>query len=252
MCRNLIFKILFLLLFLKCTGQENVTKKLGIGFLYANTENPIPIYKNPKNSTPIDIIKFEKDKSGIMKFITSFNLKPYIIYGGVSYEDDKKNVYNHFPVLAFRVIDTSKQYFKVVLNEQTFEEAFVKREKENVYYSKQKDFVDYFDVNYNSKWFLFETWERILLNATNISFINLLIYDKPNGKLIYKQVNYTDYFPFITNECKGDWIKVIKKPGSEFFFEKDTNYDGWVKWKENEVLNVNFGSISSVSGEIKK
>ncbi|MFH6997884.1 hypothetical protein ACHRVZ_08120 [Flavobacterium sp. FlaQc-57] len=252
MCRTLLFKILFLLFFIKSTGQEKDIKKLGIGFLHSNTENPLPLYKNQNDNIPIDILKFKKDESGVLQFVTNLKLKPYIIFEGDSYEDSKKHVYKHFPQLVFRVVDSSKQYFKVILNEVSGEEAFIKRDKKSVYYLKQKDFVGYSNSNYNSKWFVFETWETILLNAISIVSDKLIIYDKPNGKVIYKQVNNTDYLPFIVSEYKGDWIKFVKLPGREFFFDKNVNYDGWVKWKENEVITISFNSISYLSTEEKK
>lgn len=116
-----------------CNGQEIPNDiSIGIGFLATNTSFPIPFYKNENDSTPFDILKFNVREDGTTEFETKLKLKPYMISEGDSFEEGERNVNHglvHFaPELKFRVIDSTKTYFKVITNEKYNEEYYIKIE----------------------------------------------------------------------------------------------------------------------------
>ncbi|MRM84342.1 hypothetical protein [Riemerella anatipestifer] len=227
-------------------GQNNeLDVPLGIGILQVNTEYPIPLYRNINDRVPFDTIKFNIDKTGVTKFITKIDLKPYVIYEGDSYQTGERNIsvglVRFPPELKFRVVDSTKTTFTVITNEKSNEEFVIKRDAKSVYYKAEEEYYDNNCINcpnsiYNPRWYIFETWERYLKRVEFINKENLKIYDKPNGKIIFEEKN-DKLLPFNVIEVNGDWIKLKKGFGREFNFEKNIDYEGWTQWKDgNKIL----------------
>lgn len=232
-----------------CNGQKNaIPKIIGLGLLTANTQYPILLYKNTTDKAPYAVLKFETTKSGVTKFITTINLKPYVITGGDSFEEGKKNqnmgLIRFPPELKFQVIEASTASFKIVTNEETAETFVIKRDDKNAYYTTENQLFDNSCSNcpnskYNPRWYIFETWERYLKRAEFITKENIMIYDAPDGKVIFKNKDNT-FLPFQVTEVKGEWIKLKKGFGRESNFDNTKNYNGWTKWREgpNKIIDI--------------
>ncbi|MBV7440999.1 hypothetical protein KRX57_06160 [Weeksellaceae bacterium TAE3-ERU29] len=117
------FLILFsFLLFIYCGQSKKANRNLesdygvGIGLLTANTKHSIPLFQNTTDKIPIDSINIKVDETGITKFITDLELKPYALSGGYSYIEGERLVnmgLSRFPPeLKFIVIDSTKKHFK--------------------------------------------------------------------------------------------------------------------------------------------
>lgn len=232
-----------------CKGQENApTKTIGIGLLTANTQYPVFLYKAETDTEPFDVLKFEVEKSGVTKFISGINLKPYTLRKGDSNKEGEAHIRKgliHFPpMLRFRVVDTTALFFKVITNEETLETFIIKRDDKNAYYTTEQQRSDNSCSNcpnskYNPRWYIFETWERYLKRAEFITKENITIYDAPAGKIIFENKDNT-FLPFGVIEVKGEWIKLKKGFGREFNFDSTKNYSGWTKWREgeNKVIDI--------------
>ena len=243
MYKYLIILLPLVLCLYYCKGQKSAPEKLmGLGLLTVNTQYPIPLYQNGQDGVPFDVLKFERTKSGVTAFISRIKLKPYLMTGGNSDEEGKKNISMglvRFPAeLKFRVVAIADSFFKVVTNEETGETFIIKREHKSAYYMTLKELYDHNCSNcpgsgYNPRWYVFETWERYLKRVEFITKVNLVIYDRPNGKIIFENKQAT-FLPFTVTEVKGEWIKLKKGFGREFNFDSTQNYDGWTKWREGQ------------------
>lgn len=229
-----------------CKGQdESKNIPFGIGILETNTVYPIPLYKNKSDISPVEIINFKTRKNGSTEFITKLNLEPYAISEGDTYEEGKREIrHGLVPIgseLRFRVIDSTETYFKVITNEKTKEAYFIKINPEGAYYKTLSQVYENSCSNcpnskYNPNWNVFETWERYLKRVEFVTKRELKIYDKPNGTVIFEDIN-NDFLPFNVIELDGEWIKLKKGFGREFNFDESKNYDGWTQWKKgNKIL----------------
>ncbi|MBO0593246.1 hypothetical protein I2486_17720 [Cellulophaga sp. E16_2] len=228
-------------------GQENKASEItiGIGILHVNTTYPIYLYKDINDTLPFADIVFKKHKSGTTTISTALDLKPNSISEGGTHKADRELIKSGLAPtskkLNFIVTEASEYYFKVVTNKETNEAFFIKREKQHVYYKTkgalfQNSCSNCADSNYNPRWFIFETWERYLKRVHYIEKPNLILYDKPNGDIIFKNNDHS-FLPFNVVEVKGDWIKLKKATGRENMFDASENYDGWTQWKNgNEIL----------------
>jgi hypothetical protein len=237
--------ILFLFILCSCNGkgqQRAPEKIIGLGLLTVNTQYALPLYKNYTDNTPFDTLKFQVAKSGITSFLSKIRLKPYLMSGGDSYDAGRKNInmglIRFSPELKFRVADTTASLFKIVTNEETGESFFVKRNAANAYYTSEKELFDHScgncpGVRYNPVWYIFETWERYLKRVEFITKEHLVIYDQPNGKVIFENKENT-FLPFTVIAVKGEWIKLKKGFGREFNFDSSKNYNGWTRWREGQ------------------
>lgn len=245
--KHLVILLPMVLFLYNCEGQEKgMTKPIGIGLLTANTQSPLPLYKTEKDTTPVDVLKFKVEKSGVTKFMTKINLKPYELSIGDSHEAGKTNtrmgLIRFPPILRFRVVDSTDTFFKVITNEETLETLIIKRDNKNAYYISERERFDNNCVNcpsskYNPAWYIFETWERFLKRVEFITKKDLKIYDTPDGKIIFEN-NNNAFLPFGVTEVKGEWIKLKKGFGREFNFDDKKNYNGWTKWREGETMLI--------------
>lgn len=244
--KQYIYFFIFCFAVYDCTAQDKSNRvPIGIGFLETNTTYPIALYSNENDSVPFDIIRFRKRKDGTTKFITKLELKPYQISEGDSYEEGEREINSGLaPIgakLKFRVIDSTQNHFKIITNENSNQEFFIKVEPQKVYYKSLSQVYENNCPNcpglkYNPNWNVFETWDRYLKRVEFITKRNLKIYDKPNGKIIFED-KHNKFLPFNVIELKGDWIKLKKGFGREFNFDESKNYDGWIQWKNgNEIL----------------
>ncbi len=214
------------------TPVTKAQKLIGSGLLEMTTDRPIPLFRNAADSIPFDTLKFEIDKSGRTKFISRTAIAPYRLSEGDSYSEGNRNIASGLirfsPGLKFRVINTSNNIFEIVLNEQKMETCFI----------NLKHFFDMNKIDENdSTTYKYEPWVNYLKRAEYITKKNLIIYDRPEGHIIYEEKN-DRFLPFVVTEVSGDWIRLKKAFGREFNFDDLINYDGWTQWKSSDSILI--------------
>ncbi len=242
---SIYFIVLFFTLYSFEGQDESYNISLGIGTLEVNTIYPIPLYNDVNDSIPAHIIKFRTRKNGTTKFITQLTLIPYSISEGYTYKrgelERSHGLVAIGPELKFRVMDTTETSFKVLTNEKSNEVYYIKMDPSAAYYKSVNEVYENScancpDSKYNPNWNVFETWERYLKRVEFITKDDLVIYDKPNGTVIFENSS-NNFLPFNVTEVAGEWVKLKKGFGREFNFDESQNYDGWTQWKKgNNIL----------------
>ena len=247
MYKRLLMLIPIALCMIKCKDRKPVQPKaIGIGLLTVNTNFELPLYEQENDSLAFDVLKFKTGRSGVMRFITKINLKPYQMTGGDSFSEGERNVkmglIRFSPELKFRVLDTTMTSFKIVTNEKTWETFVVKRNAAAAYYTSEQQVSDNncsncTGSNYNPRWYINETWERYLKRVEYITKEHIKVYDQPNGKLIFDNKNNA-FLPFRVIGMKGEWIQLGKGFGRESDFGNFSNAEGWTKWRDGSKLTI--------------
>lgn len=245
--KNLFILMGFLSFLYSCARQkQGRPQAIGLGLLTVNTQYPIPLYKNEADELPFDTLKFEISKSGKTLFISGIELRPYLISEGDSDEEGeehlKMGLVRFGPELKFAVLDTGENFFRVIGNQAGMEEFVIKKVPGAVYYSEERMLSDNSCSNcpgsrYNPRWYVFETWERYLKRVEFITKDSLVIYEVPDGKVLFERKDQ-NFLPFAVTEVMGDWIKVKKGFGRESNFDTGGDYDGWIKWREGTHLLI--------------
>jgi hypothetical protein len=246
------FILLFpvLLCLYQCKEKKSTptkAKAIGLGLLTVNTAYPLQLFSNETDSIPFAILKFEQRRSGVTAFVTRIKLDPYLMSEGDSDEEGKRNIsmglIRFSPELKFRIVDTTASSFTVVTNEKTWQTFVIKKDSLNAYYTTEQQLFDNNcsncpGSNYNSRWYIFETWERYLKRVEYITKENLVIYDKPDGKAIFEN-RKQDFLPFGVEDVKGEWIKLKKGFGRESNFDSLQNYsNGWTQWRKGPQMLI--------------
>ncbi len=212
--------------YLTAQDSERI-QELGIGFLTVYTTAPVPLYAHFNDSIPAGILEFIPLKTGNIDFKCNIPLNPTIMYGGNTNKEAEENINSGlvriFPILRFTVTKESPYYFKVITNEKNFSQHYIKK-------SSKKNSIKY--------QYLYEDWEKYLQRAEYIELDTIEIYNKPNGKVIFKS-NSTDFLPFEVEKVMGDWIKLKKNKLFYHKYKKGVNYEGWYQWKKENVLRIN-------------
>jgi len=127
--------------FINCRKQDNLIsekvvleKEMGLGLLNITFNTPLKLYKNPKNSIAFDVLTFSIDSlaetKGKLLFNSTSKLKPYRMLSGDSDKEGNEHLNRGLvrfdPELIFRVIEKTNDYFKIILNEDTFVTAYIK------------------------------------------------------------------------------------------------------------------------------
>ena len=244
---TLILPVIFCLY--QCKGARSnpvEPKAIGLGLITVNTSYPLPLFKQGTDRIPFDTVKFELKKSGVTRFISKVKLGAYLMTVGDSYEAGQENINRGLvrfgPVLKFRVLDTTASSYTIVTNEQTWETMVIKKDPSNAYYTSERELDDNNCINcpgskYNPKWSIYETWERYLRRVEYITSEKLVIYDKPNGKVIFENKENT-FLPFGVEAVQGEWIKLKKGFGRESNFDGGKNYAGWIKWRDGARILI--------------
>lgn len=129
--------------------------------------------------------------------------------------------------MAFRLIEETETAYRVVINDETFETAYVLKDPSRIVYSKG---MPYWNSSHPSTsrdgwWFLCESWEVYFKRMIKVDVRDLDLYDSIDGR----KLDYTVYYVDV-KELKGPWAKAVNhvKPG-DFI---------WLKWTDGIRLLV--------------
>ncbi len=117
----------------------------------------------------------------------------------------------------FDWVAENKQFYKVVVNEETKLHKFVKKD----------------DPHFKS-----DSWENYVLNCFAVEFDdqNNPLRKEINGQIIK---NLDKGLSFQPKEIRGNWLKV--KPFDLNKVKDENNSDfGWIKWKDDNKIVINF------------
>ena len=248
--------ILFIFCVNLCVGQSNNLNVLkndtklikmpvivGLGFLHPSFNSPLPLYRNENDSIPIDTLSFKRDEDGVWHYNTK-NMKPfepYQIYGGDSPERAERKINRGLartgPKLVFRVLDANDSFYQIVVNENSFETVVIRKNPNYGIFSEPK--WEVVRNRTNADYFIYETWEHYLLRVEYVYFdVDYTAYDKPEGNIIFEKTD-RNFTPYQVTEIRDNWIKV-KIPRHYLFsrFEGMENWEGWVKWRNDEEILI--------------
>jgi hypothetical protein len=103
----------------------------GIGMLGVSLEKPIPLYRTENDTIAIDVLSFKRDREGVLHFNTKYlkSLNPYQLSGGETRKQSEKTAkilgVRLSPSLVFRVLEESDNFYRVVLDEHSFETVVI-------------------------------------------------------------------------------------------------------------------------------
>ena len=211
-------------------------KTIGVGLLQVSLNHDIPLY-HKKTGVCIDTLKFSRVKSGKQEgkfaITTKLPFKPMDYYEGDSKEEGSRNtdvglVY-FAPSLSFRVLKRSNKKYLVVLNEDSFETAVIKKDDIHKLYTLGEP---YWNMSHNSSssdeiWFLYETWDTYLKRMMYVSTKGSKLYDSINGTEV---TGRGDYWQVV--KIKGNWAKVVERKGSP------NSKIAWVQWTDGKKLLI--------------
>ena len=208
---------------------------VGLGTLDISFHQPVALYRTENDETPVDMLFFKRSWSGVWHYKTKLlkSFQPYIMFGGDSNKEAKAHVRGGLirfpPVLSFRVLEVNDDYYRVVLDESSFETVVI-RKKTDYAVLPRRDLLGYPSLPKDKPYkgyYIYETWEHLLLRAENVYFNdNYTVYDAPEGIAVFENTE-SDRFKII--EISGDWIKIQEK-------EKGSP-ESWVRWKnETKIL----------------
>jgi hypothetical protein len=219
---------------------QKLPKSVGLGTLDISFNEPVSLYASENDKQPFDVLSFEKQFDGVLLFKTKRLelLKPYMMTGGDSDDRAKANINSgliRFPaVLAFRVLETADNFYRIVVNEETFETAIIKKDPKYAVLP-QRDLVGLPNVPKDKPYkgyYIYETWEHLLLRAAGLYFhAEYEVYDKPDGEIINHKKGRDDHFRH-ANEINGDWIKV------NIMDKNIKTAEGWVRWKNDKEILI--------------
>ena len=193
-------------------GKSIQTKVDSVGSLMNKSiiEGSIGVVSVVDNITEQDTIRFF-DKEGSLWYEFSFFYDDSD--GKFDYPNDNFKPLAFHPdnfLLALKVIDTTGNRYKVLINEKISIKKYLKR---------------------NQDFLLFQSWEEHILSVFSVGFdeVSNPLQESPlesSKKVYYDKDEF--YHP---SQIKGDWLQV--KWGSE----GDWEY-GWIRWKDGEKLLV--------------
>ena len=204
---------------------------VGLGTLDISFNQPVPLYRTENDDTPIDTLAFVRAEDGVWHYKTKNlkSFKPYKMFGGDSDEQAKAHISHgltYFPPdLSFRVLEANDSYWRVVIDENSFETVVIrKRTDYDMLKNRLQIPFDNSKKTYKGS-YAYEIWEDLLKRAYFVNFNgNYAVYNAPEGKKIFEKTNSDSYK---VTEVSGDWVKI----------ERNGRHEGWAKWKsDTEIL----------------
>ena len=212
--------LILLVILISCKSQDlnlhKISKDInyvGSGFIEINFRKPLKIFKNDNSSSYFDEISFDETTKKFKSVNHSQTL------------EKKINSFNNFEDIkelqrprTFIVLDISKTYYKILLNETTKETGFIA--------------IDSAIENLHK----YLTWEFYLKNAEMIRVNNADIYDNVNGEKINQIGNQQCYFKII--QVEKEWAKIIYTDRINMNNEIARDKNGWIRWRDNETILI--------------
>lgn len=216
---------------------SSIAPGIGIGRLQVSMNKDIPLFRDENSKRPFDKIIFEVVATGEDKgkflFHTEkgFDVKPFSYSPGNSKSEGDHNICMGLsyiaPHMAFRLVEETESAYRVVINEETFETAYVLKDPARIIYSKG---MPYWTSSHPSTprdgwWFLCESWEVFLKRMIKVDVRDQVLYDSIDGR----KLDYTVYAVHVI-ELRGNWAKAKNhvNPG----------IDIWFKWTDGIHLLV--------------
>lgn len=173
-------------------------------------EGSIGVVSVVDNITEQDTIRFF-DKEGSLWYKFSFFYDDSD--GKFDYPNDNFKPLAFHPdnfLLALKVIDTTGNRYKVLINEKTGLKKYLKR---------NKDFL------------LFQSWEEHILSVASLSFDKGAnpILEEPSKNA--SQIHYDEDAFYQPVEIKKDWLRI------KWDYNGNWKY-GWIRWKMKEKLLI--------------
>jgi hypothetical protein len=231
-----------------CSGQtnnhntmnNNVALKLtkapvtvGLGTLDISFDLPVPLYRTENDKTPVNTLTFRRDDEGAWHYETTNlqSFRPYKMVAGDTDKEAKAHIGHGLtrmpPVLAFRVLEANDRYFRVVVDEESFATVVIFKNPDYAAFP-QRGSVSYSINNKPVGYYIYETWEHLLLRAVSVVFREHLLYDTPDGTKIFEEKK-SERVNYKVTEVRGDWVKVKNRRN---------NFEGWAKWKNDMKILV--------------
>ena len=226
---SLLIAALFLISYSQRVFAQNLTMRpdsdpVGIGLLFINKIQCIPLYNSHNSGVAFDTIKIKRITEGksrgsfeISTVKTKDLFSPYQSYGGSSDEEGKSLINSGLESrefrLVFRVLKYNNNEFEVIISEKNKTIAIIK--------IPERDLLSGF-----------ETWEHYLKRLAALTSIEpyngrgLPIFDIPDGK----QISPEFQIPMRIDSVKGYWVRITD-------YKKSS---GWVKWRDNNKVLVGF------------
>lgn len=221
---------------------------VGLGLLEVSFDRPVPLYRAENDTVPFDTLAFRQDEKGVWHYETKRlkRLKPYSLYGGDPDETANERINMGLaalpPELAFRVLTANDSCYCVVIHEERFATAVIRKDPGYAVWPQRSSLpgIQASNAGNYKGYYAFETWEHFLKRAEFVDFgqTGYAVYDAPDGNKIFENAR-PDFLPYTVTEVRGDWMKVKKGRGREFNFEGIENAEGWIKWKNDTEILVN-------------
>jgi hypothetical protein len=228
---------------LSCNGDKNRDHKAaGLGLLSVNTQYPIPLYQREKDQIPVDTLRFGINETGSISFVSHIKLKPFRMSAGDSGKEGEKNVRQglvpYQAQLKFCVIEAGETYFRVITNGETMETFVIKKDVNSVYFKDARLLDDNRSgANYNSRWYLYETWERYLKRVEYITKAKVMIYNTPEGKAIFENKSGA-FLAFVVTDVKGEWIRIAARGSQGGLSPAAKKLEGWTQWRQGDKMLI--------------
>jgi hypothetical protein len=193
-----------------------------------NDKKPISIKNNLGLISLSDRYPESDDKKDKTDFIKFYNADGSLWYEFTFYYDDSDGKFeykndnfrafafhpDHF-LLSVRCVGEDKDRYQVIVNEETGLKKYVSKNEKNL---------------------MLESFGKHLLKTFSIDLEKEKnkIFETRNGKELKLDFEKIDRFEAV--EVKGDWLKVKW----ELPDRKEEYKSGWVRWKENEIILIDW------------
>jgi len=206
------------------TIQNNIKMKLlkspvsdGLGTLDISFNQPVPLYRTENDTMPFDTLMFWHSTLGDWSFETkrlkSFN--PYEMFQGtITLEEDAGKELPYYPPrLAFRVVEATNLYWRVVVDEKSFETVVIHKHNSSHIYKTWGELSKLSQNNYlNEEWYFETNIDKNLITVSH-SFDESGKYECRRSEThehYHEKANGTYFFQPETNEIfihiEENWI----------------------------------------------
>jgi hypothetical protein len=195
------------------SGQYKTANKFGTGIaeFSFDSNTVIRLYKDTMDHTPLKELVFFNDSS-----INSYNIKNLKDYESSWLQPE--GVQLDYSRLYFRVDTITKNWFRVLVNNET---GFC------LWANRKENKIDY------------ETWNTFIKNVFAVDRIDPIknpIREKPDAKA--KIVNYQWPDGFLIKKIQGDWAQIVECDCGDRL--TDGKVIGWILWKTKDKLLVEY------------